>query len=526
MTRHTPTSVLRPGPLSFVVLALAIVLFPTSSSSQRSRRGRIEDTRHGLSFEVLRGWEAELVKTNDVNRGLIYEYRPTKRPEGANLYVCQLEHPLFDKDGDLTQGARIGLLSWARRRTKAKLTEVKVPDLAEEKPLGNLPRHHYRFEVGEGSYWLDAWLLPRERDVLAFVFMLPTDAPKRYLGNFEDCVDTYEPIEQVEIEGAGGSYEETLAYHRAEVAPIAGWRVVGTPSKKFVIKTSHEDEGFVEEVIERLERSRALFEEDYPPPANFTHVSIVRLCGSEDEFHEYGNTRPGVAGWFNPRSTELVLYDAQDIDRRMSFAVMSHEAFHQYCHFLFGAAEAHRWFDEGHGDYYGGAQWSRRGKLEIERRMPAGLDRMEGAKAMVRDGSYAPLRSHLNFSHREWQTQGPTRLSGYEQSWSIVYMLRQGALGNVHRKVWREEYATILPNYIAALKEGFATAFEERREGLLAEAKKEGETIEDDELEELVRQVPEKRKKQIWEEAFDASWGKIDLSQFEEDWRTLVKRYL
>jgi hypothetical protein len=52
-----------------------------------------------------------------------------------------------------------------------------------------------------------------------------------------------------------------------------------------------------------------------------------------------------------------VLFDAVSVDRNMTYAVMSHEAFHQYCHFLFEQSEAHRWFDEGHGDYYGGVEF-------------------------------------------------------------------------------------------------------------------------------------------------------------------------
>ena len=62
--------------------------------------------------------------------------------------------------------------------------------------------------------------------------------------------------------------------------------------------------------------------------------------------------------------------------------VMRHEAFHQYCHFLFGQSEAHRWFDEGHADYYGGMKVTgSRGK--ITPKMPAGLDRLTSGEAYI-----------------------------------------------------------------------------------------------------------------------------------------------
>ena len=231
-------------------------------------------------------------------------------------------------------------------------------------------------------------------------------------------------------------------------------------------------------------------------------------------------------GWFNPASTELVLYDAKDVDRNMSYAVMTHEAFHQYCFFLFGRSEAHRWFDEGHGDYYGGIQFPARGKPKVTDRMPGGLNRREGIKELITIGKYAPLEKHLNFNHGQWQTQGPENTSCYEQSWSIVYMLRQGMLGNVDSKVWRPEYAAILPNYIETLRQGFEEAYAEAQRTAAEEAAKNGGTAPDGSSELDSDDLGEKTVRGIWKKAMDASWGQIDLARFEEDWKLYVKKYL
>jgi hypothetical protein len=205
---------------------------------------------------------------------------------------------------------------------------------------------------------------------------------------------------------------------------------------------------------------------------------------------------------------------------------MSHEAFHQYCHFLFGQSEAHRWFDEGHGDYYGGAEF-KRGRAQITPRMPAGLDRLTVIREMIREQTYAPLKKHLNFNHPQWQSQGPSNVAPYSQSWSIVYMLRQGTLGKVPRKCWRDEYADIIPNYVRTLYAGYQEAYAEQRKERLKEAEGEaggaGRSVA---LDGGRLPLSAEQKAEIWKKAFDASWGGIDLDQFEQDWVRYVTKDL
>jgi len=232
-------------------------------------------------------------------------------------------------------------------------------------------------------------------------------------------------------------------------------------------------------------------------------------------------------GWFNPGSTELVLYDAKEIDRNMSYAVMTHEAFHQYCHFLFGRSEAHRWFDEGHGDYYGGMKFDGQ-KPKITVHMPGGLDRPPVIREMLQLDTAKPLAEHLNYNHQQWQNQGPSNVACYAQSWSIVYMLRQGMLGNVNPKVWHKEYAQILPAYIDTLRKGFEQAYSAEREKR-SKGKAGGQDTTSagaDVIELDSSDLGPEVIKRIWKEAMDASWGKVDLTQFQEDWKLYVKKFL
>jgi hypothetical protein len=330
------------------------------------------------------------------------------------------------------------------------------------------------------------------------------------------------------------SYEDLLEYHRHEVEQTPGWELIETPSKQYLIKTNETDKGDIKEVIQRLEASRKLYEKDFPPKRPITAISVVRICASRPEFNTYGQTGGGVAGYFNPASEELVLFFG-DSGKSLTLAVMAHEGFHQYCHFLFGRAEAHRWFDEGHGDYYGA--WKMKGrKLIQEDDMKGGLARIPEMKEMFRNGTIKPLSEHIRYNHTSWQNQGPTGVSCYAQSFTLIYFLREGANGNIKRKYWKKEYATIIPNYMETLFVGFRTLYEEvRQEGrdmLAALDELDPEDVTEDMREDAQDRIDRPwefartEKNQIWDDAMSASWGQVDETEFEERWLEWIEKAL
>lgn len=397
----------------------------------------------------------------------------------------------------------------------------------ESLEIKRVATRHVRWEAGYDL--LDTWTLHLEEYDVCLVYSVPDGGSRAsaWLRLFAKSARTFEQVEREEVLSLDGAedYAGILAFYEAEASRTPGWHAVETPSEHFVIKTNSDNRRFIKEVIERLERSREVFEQDFPPPPDFKHVSVVRVCDKEAEFHKYGGTSGGVAGWFNPGTTELVLYDAVEIDRNMSFAVMAHEAFHQYCYFLFGRSEAHRWFDEGHGDYYGGFKFKGR-KAQVTARMPGGLERYSRIRQMIREETFQPLEKHLNFSHRQWQSQGPSNVSPYCQSWSIIYMLRQGGLGKLPRKVWRPEYGDILDNYVRTLNDGFARAYLDQVDEVYRKADEEDVEPSAADLLEARTEVEDDRKQQIWKEAMAASWGRVDLGEFEEHWKLYVSKYL
>ncbi|MFT5197371.1 MAG: hypothetical protein ACI87O_000010 [Planctomycetota bacterium] len=326
-----------------------------------------------------------------------------------------------------------------------------------------------------------------------------------------------------EVDPSSMDYADLVKYHKVKDAQYKNWRIVPTPSKKYIIKTSSKRGAFIKNAITRLERSRKLFEKDFPPAKfgqELTAVSVVRICDTPEEFHKYGGTRRGVAGWFNPSTEELVLYSGVKDKQRdaLTYGVMSHEAFHQYCHFLFQRSEAHRWFDEGHGDYYAGASWYK-GKAYVKPEAESNdINRLPEAKRMVDVGDMVSLRKHLNFTHIQWQSQGPKNISCYAQSWSIVYMLRQGALGKVPKQYWQKEWGNVIPNYMDTLLKGYADEYAVILAEREADAKDEKRELKEEERNIDRSDLKTSQRNQVWEDAMKASWGEVDLDEFEEKW--------
>lgn len=397
----------------------------------------------------------------------------------------------------------------------------------KEFKVKGVPGRHRQWRIG--AYIVDAFSYPGpDADVHLLYFVSERftgeRAGRKWLKMQKKSGRSFERMTTAkQVDESNMDYEALVKFHKVKDAQYKDWRIVPTPSKKYIIKTSSKRGAFIKNAITRLERSRKLFEKDFPPEKfgqEMTAVSVVRICDTPEEFHKYGGTSRGVAGWFNPSTEELVLYSGvKDKERdALTYGVMSHEAFHQYCHFLFQRSEAHRWFDEGHGDYYAGATWYK-GKAYVKPEAESrGINRLPEAKAMVEDGSMVSLRKHLNFTHRQWQSQGPRNISCYAQSWSIVYMLRQGALGKVPKQYWKKEWENVIPNYMNTLLKGYADEYAEILAEREKDAKDEKRELKEDEKDIDRSDLKTSQRNKIWEDAMEASWGQIDLDEFEGMW--------
>jgi hypothetical protein len=548
-----------------ILAAASAVLFlaPMAQAQKPGTKFR-EFPAYGFKFKPLAGWldvpvapeeaGAGIIGQLDAERPLLVKVEGGDRPYFTpSLVVLKIDPPSAatesgGSDGglrggvDREKGKEDGAKDLVERLyggslRKAEFAEV-VPERQEVKILKELTAINElitTYMVSSNGVGLDivydCWMFPLSDFKIFFIWDYPASMRKDWQKAVEKSMKSLRLGDAVEGEverlDDESSYEDFKAFHEAEVAQTPGWRIAETPSKQFLIKTNEPDQKKINEVIKRLEAARKVFEDDFPPATPMTAVSVVRICATEEEFHKYGKTGGGVAGWFNPGTTELVLYFNPDAGPDFVLEVMTHEGFHQYCHFLFGETEAHRWYDEGHGDYYGGFDL-KNGKLVVDAHMSSGLKRITEIKDMIKEGTYKPVSAHLRYNHGEWQTQGPSNVSCYAQSWSIIYFLRQGMRGK-GGKQWKKEYADILPHYVEHLQAGYAEAKKAIVDEAQAELEKAGASIDPTYkqiLEETIKH-PENRierqvQAEIWARAMAESWGKIDEIEFEERWKVYV----
>ncbi len=519
--------------LIHLLRACAVALVLSSSADafapQKVARTYTEVAPQGFKFKGLADFEA-IPQNGD--RGPVFRFS-----QGGNSLVgyalaappvVEAEEGEDDKGRSKAAAKRPSIDPLIKQYLGRSKAETSLDETVE---VGGIEGQRRRWEGTrknrsgkEKPFFLEVWSYPLEHADIHLVYYVDDEFDtkwKKAIKSSGSSLKLIELVERKEVAANERTYENQLEWAEQEAALTAGWQAIGTPSKRFVILTNATKIAFVKEVIKRLEVSRDVYEKDFPPPADFSAVSVVRICKDREEFQRFSGMGGGVAGYFSPTSAELVLYDNVETDRNTTYAVVSHEAFHQYCHYLFGQAEAHRWFDEGHGDYYGAMKITGR-KGKITQKMPAGLDRVSIINELIRLDKTVPLREHLNYSHPEWQAHG---VRSYSQSWSIIYMLRQGALRKVPRKVWKDEYADIIPNYVTTLNKGFRDLYSGILDERKARAKEAGRELTEKELLITRQMVDPRAKAKIWKDAMEASWGQIDLDEFEADWKLYNKKY-
>lgn len=172
--------------------------------------------------------------------------------------------------------------------------------------------------------------------------------------------------------------------------------------------------------------------------------SVFRLCATYDQFQKYGGTRGGVVGWYSPASKELVVFLGGDkmMGAGATETVTYHEGWHQFADLYFHPPEApkratlQRWFDEGHGDYFGGFRWGSSGWKYRGSKM-----RYSDCKNMVRVGDYVPFKEIVTWGMRRFY--GAKASYYYAQAFSMIDFLRRGEKS----KGWDPKWGEILEMY-------------------------------------------------------------------------------
>ena len=249
---------------------------------------------------------------------------------------------------------------------------------------------------------------------------------------------------------------------RAELA--SGWKAVDT--ENYLIVHHSKNEGLVRHIARDIEAMRAFYTQVFPPVGAMDSLSIVRICRTKDEYHQYGGP-PNTGGYWHPGNEELVFYDysytmkTMDEDERKrlekakvkltdddALLVLYHEALHQYIHYSIGEFSPHDWFNEGYGDYFSGAVVGDDGKVL---RIDPSPWRIHTAKDMCEFGEgFIPLKEILEAERAVFYNPARIRFF-YAGAWSFLFFMKTSKEVAAH-PVWSK----MLGSYFDTVKASYA----------------------------------------------------------------------
>lgn len=549
------------APSARLALAFAIAFaLNVSTAAQDARAGSSwyqDDSKFGFKVKAPLDWEFTAPQPGDPH--MIGKYKPAGESSsilvdgsGGRLWMNVYGFLLFfdrrkpsEPAGPITIKGAKNVLEWAqnvlpsevggRNWRKFSQKDVKVDGLAAEE------------WVLDGDISYEGKLLPVR--AYAMVYRVEPDLELAYVFNgpgkddgwagverdFRRLATSFKRIELVEAKQKSKSKSKgneandsplRVAKRRAledAMRRTPGYRLYESPN--YFVITDSDDKAFIEELIERIEAIRLVFERDFPPerarmaiakrpakkkkkpapdaepkpepagedepagetpegeepsPASETpaegqegepaqppasqpaesidetvatidtsalaRTSVLRVVKDQSSYFAYGGP-PGSAGYWNPGSQELVVYDDQKGGgRRDTWATVNHEAFHQYIFYFYGMLSPHYWYNEGTGDYYGGAEYNGR-KYEIKPfQWRTGL-----IQQMLNEERYVPLKEFVRMPRELYYGNSPygTDIGDhYAQGWSFVYFLRTG---KGRAKGWKPAWEQILPTYLDTL---------------------------------------------------------------------------
>ena len=212
-----------------------------------------------------------------------------------------------------------------------------------------------------------------------------------------------------------------------------------------------------------LEQIRDLY--DHYFPIDIKRVSRkyeVIVYRSKGEYHRYGGPQ-GAGGHYSPVVRRLFLFKYDKLADTL--LVLNHEGFHQYLHEY--GNNMPQWFNEGLGDFFGGALIAPPGS---KAKMDGNHWRVDLIKRAIQVQACPTAEELMNMSREEMY--GRNAGIHYAQAWAIVYYCIVGGKG---------KYQNALKNYFNALRKGINQR-----------------------------------------DAYRKSFGRLDMTRFERDWRNYI----
>lgn len=493
-------------------LALALVAsLPARSQTVPKPGGEYEDTANiGFRIKVPDGWDFVPPQPNEQNEIGRYSAGTAgvlrNQKNGQPLWNCDMQLLKFDRrvkpDDAAVEKERFvrpsieNLSAWLsnmggkwKADPKKELTISKI----------SCVRYSYSTEVSEVPLRLLAYEYKVQPDFdVAVVFYGPGEDKK--WSKFENAYDTMGKSFKTlalgkALAGAKGTSMRDLkrAALELEVASQPGWALYETPNY-FIISGKNDDKPFIEELKERLEAIRKVYEELYPAsdaakwrmnskvkkddepkpeaededededepgveghteaakpvdPMEMSRCSIVRICKDQEGYMTYGGP-PRSAGYWSSYHKELVIYDDQASGgRNDTWITLNHEAFHQYIYYFFGQLAPHSWYNEGTGDFFSGYQLERK-KFTLKENSW----RQREVQGNIRQDLFVPWKVMVRFTQQQYYSEQPEYGTDpgahYAQGWSMIYFLRTA---KKKAKCWNPAWDLILGTYLQTLAE-------------------------------------------------------------------------
>ncbi len=296
-----------------------------------------------------------------------------------------------------------------------------------------------------GDYVYYLVLIPQDDAVFAFLGTALENGFDRAKKAFSSSARSFRRVEKEDPAAAVTSDDPQEAFLQAQIAKLPpGWEWERSERYLYLFNA---EKAFVKTVEKQIESIRDEYEELFPPKEPIEAISIVRITGNEDEYHAYGGS-PNTNGYWSASNRELVLFERRP--HEMTLETLNHEAFHQYIYYWAGELAPHSWYNEGHGDYFGGAKMSRSfrvtgyGPRRYTQRHPVVKEarRLSQAGKSTAEGGLIPLRDLCRWTQREFY--GAHRGLAYAQGWALVFWLRES------RRL-DDAYEEILPSYLGHL---------------------------------------------------------------------------
>ena len=337
-----------------------------------------------------------------------------------------------------------------------RVKNFEIQDKKMQQRRGDkLPYRHFRWVSGSGGVaWVqEAAVYRTGGKEIAILVLYPDEFRKKLARTVRTVITSLKVLKKIKADKAhkipGEKFVDIdpklrrplLDKAALSIKNLKEWDIFAT--KHFIVLYSSEPKkkaktrAFARHIASLMDEMHDVYEKYFPPHKKMKKWwSVLRICRNGEEFNRYGGTSGGVIGWFNPLSKELVIFNGKG--RFSVETVAFHEGWHQYAHFWFPGAHLHRWFDEGHGDFFG--SMIRKGKKHW---IPA-KSKMRTAtiKSLVATKKFVPVNAIVR-----WHTDkfyGPGAANYYAEGWAIVDFLRRG-----HKTpFWKKEWAKILPTYI------------------------------------------------------------------------------